>query len=221
MGTVTILEETTKNPITKIGMMAGVCYGSDIRNQEANYKRGLSCIETNHGRTLEFPTVEMILDGYSAKVIREWYTHIGCLPTRLQASTRYIDYSNFKYITPPSIQNNAEALSIYEETMKHISNSVIKLIEFGVPNEDATMQLPLCMCTMIVDKRNMRNLIDMSRNRDCTRAYWEFRELMNDIEKALKAYSDEWETLVNLTMMPKCEYLGRCPEKHSCGRVPK
>lgn len=29
MGKITIYEETTKNPITLIGKMAGVCYGRD------------------------------------------------------------------------------------------------------------------------------------------------------------------------------------------------
>ena len=73
----------------------------------------------------------------------------------------------------------------------------------------------------MVDKRNPRNLIDMSRNRMCSRAYWEFRELFNDIITALKEYSPEWATLIELEFMPKCEYLGFCPEKHSCGRKQK
>lgn len=34
MGTVTILEETTKNPITLIGKRAGVCWGADISDDE-------------------------------------------------------------------------------------------------------------------------------------------------------------------------------------------
>ncbi len=41
-----------------------------------------------------------MLEGYSARVIRKWYTHIGGQPTRLQASTRYIDYEHgFSYVT--------------------------------------------------------------------------------------------------------------------------
>ena len=88
MGTVTILDTTTRNPITLIGERAGVCWGADISDAEKNFKRGLDCIESGHGRTLEFVNVEMVLDGYSARVMREWYTHIGGAPTRLQASTR-------------------------------------------------------------------------------------------------------------------------------------
>ena len=87
MGKIILLPETTKNPITLIGERAGICWGADISNKEKNYKRGLDCILSNHGRTLEYVNVEMIIDGYSARVIREWYTHIGGAPTRLQAST--------------------------------------------------------------------------------------------------------------------------------------
>ena len=77
MGTVTILPYTTKNPISLIGEMAGVCWGADTSDPAKNYKRGWDCITSGHGRTMEFPDVYMILDGYSARVIREWYTHIG------------------------------------------------------------------------------------------------------------------------------------------------
>jgi len=77
------------------------------------------------------------------------------------------------------------------------------------------------MTTKIVDKRNMRNLIDMSRQRMCTRAYWEYRELFSDICKALREYSEEWAYIVDTQMMPKCEYLGYCPETYCCGRKPK
>ena len=95
MGKVIIQERyTTKNPITMIGEEAGTCWGADTNDDVKNYKRGLDCLSNEHGRTIEYPDVYMILDGYSARVIREWYTHIGGSPTRLQASTRYIDYEH-------------------------------------------------------------------------------------------------------------------------------
>ena len=70
MGNVIILEETTKQPITLIGKRAGVCWGADITDDKRNYKRGIDCITSGHGRTLEYVNVEMILDGYSSRVIR-------------------------------------------------------------------------------------------------------------------------------------------------------
>lgn len=221
IGTVTVLQETTKDPISLIGRRAGICWGADISNEEKNYKRGLDCLENLHGRTFEFPDVHLLIDKYSARVIREYYTHIGCLPTRLQESTRYVNYENFNYITPHTIGKNPKALEIYQETMQVISRNCKALEELGIPREDSAMQLPLGMATRIVDKRNMRNLIDMSRRRMCSRAYWEFRELFDDILNALKEYSTEWEYIVNTQMKPICETYGYCPEKHGCGKKPK
>ena len=124
MGKVTILPETTKNPITLIGERAGICWGSDISDPKKNYKRGLECIENNHGRTLEFVNMELVLDGYSARVIREWYTHISGAPTRLQASTRYINYGNFEYVIPETIQKDDTARTIYTEFMRSVSRTL-------------------------------------------------------------------------------------------------
>ena len=56
----------------------------------------------------------------------------------------------------------------------------------GVPKEDIAMFYPLGMKTKIVDKRNLRCLVDMSHQRMCTRAYWEYRQLMKDLMDALK-----------------------------------
>lgn len=221
MGKVLVREYTTKTPLQMIGESAGFCWGSDISDANKNMKRAIDCIASGHGRTMEFPDIHLILDGYSARVIREFYTHIGCLPTRLQSSTRYVDAKSFKYVTPPSVFKNEKARQVYDETMEHIREGYAKLEELGIKREDAAMVLPLGMETVIVDKRNFRNLVDMAKNRMCTRAYWEYRQLMNDICEALSSYSGEWNTLIKLCMKPKCEISGYCTESKSCGRKPK
>lgn len=225
MGNVIILEETTKSPITLIGKRAGICWNADITDDKKNYKRGMDCIMSNHGRTLEYVNVEMVIDGYSARVIREWYTHLGGAPTRLQASTRYIDYTKgdgFAYVTPPSIQSHPDALAKYKEVMKEINDACRELEEtFGMPREDSALLLPLGMTTKIVDKRNLRNLVDMSHQRMCGRAYHEYRQLFHDICSALKEVSEEWAWIVDNLFCPKCELYGYCPEKQSCGKAEK
>lgn len=220
METITILPETTKNPITLMGARAGVYWGANVSDDEKNYKRGLDCIKSGHGRVMEFVNVEMIIDGYSAKVLREYYTHIGGSPTRLQASTRYINYSKgdgFNYTTPKSIDTNGCWL-VWSELMNTINDTVKLLIDEGVPVEDATMALPLAYSSKMVDKRNLRNLVDMSRQRMCSRAYWEYRELFNDICNALREYSDEWKWIVDNLFHAKCDEVGYCTETKSCGR---
>lgn len=220
MGKITILPETTIDPISLMGRRAGICWGADITDSEKNYKRGLDCIKSNHGRVFEFVNIEAIIEGYSARVIREWYTHIGGSPTRLQSSTRYVNYDNFEYIVPKTVQTE-EQKAWYNNAIDTISQTLQNLEESGVKREDAAMLLPLGMTTKIVDKRNVRNVISMAEQRMCSRAYWEYRELFNEYIKQLRLYSEEWATLIPMVMKPKCEALGYCPEKFSCGRKPQ
>ena len=220
MGKITILPETTRNPITLMGMRAGCCWNANTSDDKKNYKRGLDCIKSGHGRVMEYVNVEMIIDGYSARTIREWYTHvIGA--TKLQASTRYINYESFDYVTPSSIKNNKEALSAYDNIMNVIRFGLIELESFGIPREDIAMALPLGMTTKIVDKRNLRSLVDMSRVRMCNRAYHEYRQMFNDICNALREYSDEWKWIVDNLFHAKCDEVGYCTETKSCGKRPK
>lgn len=220
MGKVTIQNLTPLHPIELIGMEAGVCWGGNTVDPIKNYNRGLDCLNSGHMRTAEYPQIYMVLEGYSARVIREFYTHIGGMPTRLQASTRYIDYNNFQYVIPPSVTKNAVACGIYLKAMEDISTALKSLEALGTPREDCGMILPLCMTTTVVVRTNLRNLIDMCKVRLCSRAYWEMRQLIMDILKALKEYSNEWETVVDNFCKVKCEITGYCDEKNSCGRKP-
>lgn len=222
MGTITIQQETTPDPISLIGREAGVCWGADITDAPKNHRRGMDCLAAGHGRTWEYPQVYVVLEGYSARVIRELYTHIGGGPTRLQASTRYINYQKgFGYVTPPSVARDPEAGAVYDEAMAAITAAMQKLEALGVPREDCGMLLPLGMESKVVLRTNLRNLIDMAHQRMCTRAYWEYRALMKDLAAALSEYSDEWKTLAETYFVPKCEVAGFCTETYCCGRKPR
>lgn len=39
MGTITILPETTKDPISLMGRRAGICVGADVSDEKKNYKK--------------------------------------------------------------------------------------------------------------------------------------------------------------------------------------
>lgn len=217
MGKVIILSETTKNPISLMGKMSGICYGANVEDELKNYNRGMDCLQSNHGRVLEYPQVYFKLEGYSARVIREFYTHIGGAPTRLQESTRYINYqSGFNFIIPQTIKENKRALDLYLWEMDNILHTIRELEKLGIPKEDSANLLPLGMTSDIVVRTNTRNLIDMSRQRECQRAYWEFRELFNDLKTSLSNYSEQWKYIADNHFMPKCKALGYCPEKKSC-----
>ena len=223
LGKITILDYTTKTPIQMMGYHAGVCYKSNISDEQKNFKRGLECLESGHGRVMEFPDVYMNIEGYSARVIRELYTHIGGSPTRLQASTRYIDYTSadmIDVVVPHSVEKNQIAKIVWDTAIYNITKAMNDLKNLNIPNEDLTNLLPLAYSTKMVWKVNLRTLINFFNMRLCSRAYWEIRELCDDLKKELSNYSEEWKTLSKL-FTPRCEQLGYCPEKDSCGRKKK
>ena len=124
MGTITILPETPKDPLALIGRRAGICWNADIINEEKNIKRGIDCIKSGHGRTLEFVDVHMIIDGFSARVMREYYRHVGGMTPYLQASTRYINYKDFDIIVPKSVKKDTDALVEFNATTRQLRDSL-------------------------------------------------------------------------------------------------
>jgi thymidylate synthase (FAD) len=216
-----IFDTTDKYPLQKIGKMAGVCWNSPVDNAEKNIKRAKDCITSGHGRVLEYVDIELCISGYSARAIREYYTHIGGGPTRLQESTRYVNCEKFEYYLPNTAKANPEAEQAYKECMDFIRTKYGELLEKGVSKEDAANILPLGMMTKIVDKRNLRNMINLMNQRLCTRAYIEIRTLANEIKKELSEYSEEWKWICENLFVPKCDVTGFCTESKCCGRRPK
>ena len=221
MGKVTILEQwTMKDPLNCIGYSMAVCYGTPTET-EKNIKRAKTHFES-HGRLQEMPDIYMILDGYSAKCLRELYTHIGGSPTRMQASTRYIDYSEgFDSVLPNTVANSDAAKEIWENTNTMIAEAMSKLKDLGIPKEDFSNLLPLAYESKMIWKVNCRTLINFMNMRLCTRAYWEIRQLAKDIKKALSSYSDEWKYICDNMFVAKCEAVGYCTEHSCCGKRKK
>ena len=210
--------EYTKKPIQLIGRCVGGCYGSDTSDEKKNYKRGLNCIKDGHGRVLEYADVTLEIDGYSIKVIRELYTHIIGV-TRTQESTRYVNMAERGNVIPPSIKANERALKLFEMHQQMTESTYNDLLMLGIPKEDASCILPLSTKTKVCLKINARALLNMAQVRMCTRAYWEYRNLMNELKQVISSLDDEWKVIADM-MQPKCEVLGYCTESKSCGRKP-
>ena len=211
-----IEKRTERDPLSHIGENAGVCWNADISDKDKNIKRGMSCIKSGHMRCAEYPDIELIIQGYSARCIRELYTHIVGV-TRLQASTRYVDYNEFEFYSPFV----GKSKEVYNKYMKNVSHTYKILEDLGESKEDVANILPLGMDTKIVWKINLRGLIHFMNMRLCSRAYKEIRCLAKEIKDKLSNYSDEWKWICDNYFVPNCKAIGYCNEEHCCGLMPK
>lgn len=209
--------ERTEYPIANMGKMAGICWNADVSTHTANLMRGKECIESGHGRVTEYSDITVEISEYSARMIRELYTHIQGV-SRLQESTRYVDCGNFEYYIPESISRDKEILQKYQDAMACIKQCYKSLERRGIPKQDIANILPLGMYTRVVLKINCRALMHMAEVRMCNRALKEYRDFMQELVEELSEINSEWKAFCFAYMKPKCEWLGYCNEKQGCGK---
>ena len=136
-----------------------------------------------------------------------------------QQSQRYVAMRGFPYVEPESVKGvkvevNNEEVS-FKDLMELIGKFYEKLVEKGVPKEDARFVLPNACTTRIVFTMNGEELVHFLRLRTCSRAQWEIREMAIEILRILR---NNFPNLFN-NVGPNCYYLGYCTEgKKSCGK---
>ncbi|MHA1712392.1 MAG: FAD-dependent thymidylate synthase [Candidatus Freyarchaeota archaeon] len=172
----------------------------------------------NHGHlsVVEHATFTFSVEGVSRALTHQLVRHR--IASYTQQSQRYVKYNALKhYVIPESIAQREETKRLYESTLRYVSNVYQKLLDYGIPPEDARFILPNAAKTNIVVTMNARELIHASHLRLCQRAQWEIRELFERI----KACVEEVSPLFASYLVPQCEYLGYCPEGSlGCGKMP-
>lgn len=127
-----------------------------------------------------------------------------------QQSLRTATLQKFNYVTPPSIRNNEEAGEIYSKCMGQLDEIYHKLIDLGIPTQDARGVLPSNVETSIIVKLDLRSLSHMCQERLCLRSQREIRDVViSMVSKVLMIYP--W--LENL-LQPYCGKLGICRFKN-------
>lgn len=208
----------TNNPLTTVGIVASECYNTKLKDENHARRIAEHCIRSGHGRNLEFADITMTISGYSARMVRELYTHIVGT-NRTQSSTRYITYDEFEYITPSTLKG--EALEVYNTTMNNIKEGYKKLKDLGIENDITGYILPLGMTSTFNLKINIRALEHMANLRMCNRALLEFRQFMKELKQELSKLDEEWNWISDNLLVPKCVKYGYCDEDYGCGLKPK
>ena len=202
----------TQNPVAAIEKAASTCYDSNVTDG----KIMRHCYKSGHHSVLEFADFTFKITGVSRALTHQLVRH-RCA-SYAQRSQRYCKENNFEYVTPPTILKNKEALDLYLDTMMNISKSYSKLVEIGIPAEDARYLLPNACETEICVKMNLRELIHFCNERLCTCAQWEIRQLANKMKKCVEEVAPD----ISKFLVPKCESheIPYCNEakNRSCGR---
>jgi len=187
------------------------------KQEEKRWNLVKKVLDSGHQSIAETVVFTFSIEGVSRSLTHQLVRHrLACYS---QQSQRYVNFKDktFEYATPDTIKKNVGAEVIYNEFMSKCKEYYDKLIDIGIPAEDARYILPNAACTNINMTVNLRELIHICNLRLCTRAQKEIRELFKLIKQEVMGVD---ERLGNL-LVPSCEVHGVCFEDKCCGRKPK
>lgn len=187
---------------------AAVCTASDN-----GYRSLQHSMESGHESVLEHAVFTFRIEGISRACLAQLTRHrLASFSVRSQ---RYVRIHGIDLVMPESIQNSefeTEAGSLLEDVM----NLYQRMIESGIPAEDARYVTPQAVPTSLIMTMNARELRHFFSLRCCNRAQWEIRHLADAMfrlcmETAPTLFEDAGPGCVR----------GNCPEKKPCGKPRK
>ena len=235
-----VLLSHTPDPERTIALAARLCYSpkspadlsETMSNQEVDRVLN-TIINQGHGSALEHASFTFGIEGVSRACTHQLVRHR--LASYNQQSQRYVDESKcFDYVIPQSIENysglyfpqikeeadghargcyRTELKEAYADYMEIVFRFYKRMVEEGIPKEDARYILPNAVCSNIVVTMNVRELLHFFNLRTCNRAQWEIREVAEEMLKLCKEVSPK----LFKNAGPDC-ITGQCHEgKMSCG----
>ena len=208
----------TPEPEKVIASAAKLCYSSSdietlmngltIEKIDAFIKK---LTDLGHQSPLEHCSFTFGIEGVSRSLSHQLVRHR--IASYSQKSQRYVKEGQFEYITPPTIASNPDASYLFKDFMVKAQSVYSRLIDSGIPAEDARFVLPNACETKLITTMNIRTLLHFFEERCCERAQWEIRQMadiMLDIckEVAPNIFAKAGASCVR----------GKCKEgKMSCG----
>lgn len=173
----------TPNPESAVATAARLCYApvgaaelmttmTDARTHSVLR----TILESGHFSTLEHVAYTFAVEGVSRTLTHQLVRHR--LASFNQQSQRYVTFSDEpSFICPATVSANPGAMALFTKTNDDVFDAYRKLIELGIPSEDARYLLPNATETKIAITMNIRELLHFFELRCCNRAQWEIRDL--------------------------------------------
>ncbi len=208
----------TPDPERAVATAARLCYAPvgaselmETLSEERIEKVLRTILTSGHFSTLEHASYTFAIDGVSRAMTHQLVRHR--LASFNQQSQRYVTFKDEPdFIRPKSVEE-AGAQEAFDEAAKAAFDAYAKLVELGVPAEDARYLLPNACETKIVVTMNIRELLHFFNVRCCSRAQWEIREVACKMLELVRPTAP----LIFKQAGPGC-VKGACPEgKMSCG----
>lgn len=211
----------TPNPDLTVYLAARVCYSKvsiEELEREASEDKIKALIrkvvKSGHHSVLEHASFTFGVEGVSRVTTHQLVRHR--IASYSQQSLRWVSASDMNVIVPPSISAIEEALKIFEETIKTAREAYNKLVNLGIPKEDARFIIPQGVSSEIVFTMNARELHHFFRLRLCSRAQWEIRKLARLVLLEVKKVAP----IIFEEAGPPCITEGRCFEEKPCNEPP-
>ncbi len=212
-----------ENPLKTIYLACRTCYSAEypykIWEKDVEPEKMLKLVgkvlASGHHSTIEHCQYIFTISGVTRACTHQLVRHRHM--SFSQKSQRYVtEQGQFEYITPQTVKNNG-LQEEYDRLMVKISGFYEKMVEQGVPAEDARFVLPNAATSSLVASLNLREMIHLANLRLCVNAQHEIRKLIK-LMCELVVEKDPW---LNEYLVPKCEKNGFCDEIRSCGRFPQ
>lgn len=209
----------TPDPERAIATAARLCYApvgaSELMETmpEDRIKSVLSTImSSGHFSTLEHASYTFAVDGVSRALTHQLVRHR--IASFNQQSQRYVKFTgDLAVIKPESVAGDEPCDAAFDEAIEACVNAYHKLLDAGVPAEDARYLLPNAAETKIVITMNVRELLHFFSLRCCNRAQWEIRALAHNMLELAKPTAP----FIFMDAGAPC-IRGNCPEgKMTCG----
>lgn len=198
--------DNSMNPERVIAAAGKLCYSkSDIvtlyegLDDEKTTKFVNMLSSMGHESPIEHISFTFGIEGISRTCSHQIVRHR--LASYSQQSQRYVDLQNtFSYIIPDAIKNNSKACEIYlksmeddEKVYKAITQTLIDEYTKNITDkkeilaltkkalEDSRFALPNACETKIIVTMNARTLLNFFKERCCSRAQWEIRDVANQM----------------------------------------
>lgn len=171
-------------------------------------------LSSGHLSPFEHVSFTFAIEGLSRAASHQLVRHR--LASFSQQSQRYVSMKKLQWVTPPKIQRKTELAEAFQQAVESAHRLYARMLDEGVPAEDARYILPNAACTNVVMTMNARELIHVCSVRMCLRAQWEIRELFSHVKEEVETVAPR----IASELMIKCDRLGYCDEKESCGLYP-